>query len=252
MRAFLIFSLTCLLGIGVIANARAQANAAPQVPPNTERPAAPGWLLMNAEEVRAALDPWPVDGTLAARSDLLSVLMIQAHRTDAQVAEAEADAPRGPVEWAVHVLGREFHEAALPLTVAMLRSVHEDVRVLVRQANATHAFRPRPRSIPGIKPSLRSETAPGPIPSSYPSARTLATALWAEMLAQLYPDRAEVLRLAAARSAWLRVIGGAHFPSDVEAGRTLAQAAWLRLQTSAAFQERLKLAKEEVAALHKP
>jgi acid phosphatase (class A) len=45
-----------------------------------------------------------------------------------------------------------------------------------------------------------------------------------------------------------RVIGGVHFPSDVEAGRTLAQAIFAKLMASPDFQADLARAKTEIAA----
>ncbi|MGL4573453.1 MAG: hypothetical protein ACRCV9_01545, partial [Burkholderiaceae bacterium] len=178
----------------------------------------------------------------------LTVLMIQDNRTAEQAAQAEADAVRGPVPWAGWVLGPVFSETRAPKTAQLLNSLQEDVRLLVRQANAAHPFRPRPRTVSGVQPSLRSELAPEMPHSSYPSARTLATALWAHTLAELYPAQAATLHAAARHSAWLRVIGGAHFPSDIESAQTLAAAAWPRLRNNPAFAQALASAQQEVAA----
>jgi acid phosphatase (class A) len=233
LTLYAVTAITCWISTGLV---------------HAQTPAAPRWLVLSDTEVAALLPSWPTDHTPFGRSDVLAVRMIQEHRTSVQEAQAEADASLGPAAWAATVLGPVFNETRLPHTVRLLNAVQQDIRILVRQANAAHQFRPRPRILAGVRPSLRSEQALEMPHSSYPSARTLSASVWAETLALLYPAQAETLRSAARRTAWLRVIGGAHFPSDVEAAQQLAQAVWPRLRNSRQFAAALDKAKAEVYA----
>jgi acid phosphatase (class A) len=248
MRTYLLPARLCIAWVTawLMVTGLAQAQTA------TEQIVAPGWVKLSDAEVAALLPNWPAAGTPFGRSDVLSVLMIQEHRTPEQESQAQADASRGPAAWAGWALGPVFSESRVPHTVQLLNAVQQDVRVLVRQANAAYAFRPRPRTVAGVRPSLRSEQMPEMPHSSYPSARTLGVSLWAETLAQLYPAQAEALRSVARRSAWLRVIGGAHYPSDIEAAQQLAQAVWPRLLANPQFAAALAKAKTEVDAASAP
>ena len=81
---------------------------------------------------------------------------------------------------------------------------------------------------------------------SYPSGHTTFGTLTALVLAQVRPDRAQEL----AKRAWdygqSRVICGAHWQSDVNAGRYVGAVEFARLQTLPAFQQALKQASAEL------
>ena len=66
--------------------------------------------------------------------------------------------------------------------------------------------------------------------------------------AQLAPDLKAAILARGLQIGDDRVIGGVHFPSDVDAGRTLAHDLFTRLMASPAFQADLAHAKAEVAA----
>lgn len=81
---------------------------------------------------------------------------------------------------------------------------------------------------------------------SYPSGHSLIGYSWALVLAELVPDRATELTTRGREYGDSRVICGVHWPSDVEAGRTLAGALVARLHADPGFQADLATAKAEI------
>jgi acid phosphatase (class A) len=85
--------------------------------------------------------------------------------------------------------------------------------------------------------------------SAYPSGHAVAGWLWARVLADLAPDRAEALLAQGRRIGDSRAVCGLHHPSDVEAGRRLGEALYAQLSADSAFQADLETARAEVAAV---
>ena|GEM_PF-6797337 len=86
---------------------------------------------------------------------------------------------------------------------------------------------------------------------SYPSGHSLRSAVWAAVIAKLVPDQEKALVDRAHQIGDDRVMAGMHFPSDVEAGRTLAAAIVKQMMDDPEFQKELAAAKEECAAHYK-
>ena len=80
---------------------------------------------------------------------------------------------------------------------------------------------------------------------SYPSGHTLLGWVTALVLIEVNPDVANELLSRAYEYGQSRVIVGAHWQSDVDAGKLVASAAFARLQTSKEFQKDLKKAQKE-------
>lgn len=203
------------------------------------------YLVPGQIDLTQVIAPWPEAGTPAAAADLEAVRAAQAFRTEAVAREATTDASRSPLAWAGVVLGPAFTAEAYPLTTQLILQVHEDQRAINRAANAAWPLRPRPNAVDGrVTPSL----ALGAPTSSYPSARTASTWLLARLLADLMPDRQAALFAHAERSAWLRLVGGVHFPSDILAGRQVGDAVWAMLIQQPRFLADLAAARAELAA----
>ena len=88
---------------------------------------------------------------------------------------------------------------------------------------------------------------------SYPSGHATLSRLYALMLADLVPARKKEFLARADEAALNRVIGGVHHPSDIEAGKKLAEELFRAYKKSPAFRADLKtlkglLREERVAA----
>lgn len=213
--------------------------------PASQAPIVPTFIDAAMLDLAKVLPRWPADDSLAGQADLDTVLAFQAYRTPTQEAEANTDAPLGPIEWAQTLLGRDFTTERYPLATALLTDVHNDMRAINRVANAVHGLRLRPAVRDArVKPSLPNVSQPDN--PSYPSARTAGSVVWAHVLAELFPERRAALFAAADRTAWLRLLGGAHYPSDLTGGRIVGEAAWAALQSEARFTARLVEAQTEV------
>ncbi len=85
---------------------------------------------------------------------------------------------------------------------------------------------------------------------SYPSGHAALGFGWALVLAELVPSRADAIIERGRDFTWSRVVCGVHYPSDVEAGRTVAAAAVARLHADLEFQRLLNAARVELASAY--
>jgi acid phosphatase (class A) len=233
MRLFLIvvFSVGCSL---FTQYAVAQESSQP----------APTFIEASELNLQAQLPRWPADESLGGRADLDAVLAFQAMRTTEQERLANDDAPRGPVEWAQLILGPNFTPSRFPVTTDLLVRAHDDMRLINRAANIVHGLRERPMVRDSqVKPSLPN--AGGADNPSYPSARTAGSLIWANILSEVFPDRRDALVAAAEKTAWYRLVGGSHYPTDLEGGRAVATSAWSAFLRDSLFTERLSEARRE-------
>jgi acid phosphatase (class A) len=67
------------------------------------------------------------------------------------------------------------------------------------------------------------------------------------LLAELFPDRKDAILEEGRNIGWHRVEIGRHYPTDIYAGRTLAQAIVRELKANPAFQTDLAKVKDELA-----
>ena len=152
------------------------------------------------------------------------------------------------------VFGPWFKEKNLPATAALFKRVNATGHPVIDSAK-NYWNRPRPFLLNGrvhppidlvdyhVHPPFDLRKSP-----SYPSGHSTVGNLDAAILAVLAPDLKDAILARGRQIGDDRVIAGVHFPSDVEAGRTLAQAILTRLMTSPAFQADLAKAKAEIAA----
>jgi acid phosphatase (class A) len=83
---------------------------------------------------------------------------------------------------------------------------------------------------------------------SYPSGHAALGWGWTLVLAELVPSRADAIVDRGRDFTWSRVVCGVHYPSDVEAGRTVGAAAIARLHADPDFQREAAEARAELAA----
>jgi acid phosphatase (class A) len=95
-----------------------------------------------------------------------------------------------------------------------------------------------PTLYPQDEPALRKN-------GSYPSGHTILGWSSALLLSEINPDRADTILARGYMYGESRVIVGAHWQSDVDAGRLAASAAYARLHTSDRFLEQMRRARLE-------
>ena len=206
-------------------------------------PAAAHFLAPDAFQLEKILPPPPAPGSLAARADLETVLQAQAWRTPEQVAWALRVEPDNLGDFA-DVLGPLYGKAHLPLTVALVNAVNRDMVPLMLAAKKSFA-RPRPFvADPRVQPCVRRREE-----YSYPSGHATSFHLAAGVLSEIFPGKRAELFQFARRLSWGRVIGGVHYPTDLEAGRLSAERILAALDANPAFRQAVEDCRREVAAL---
>ncbi len=82
---------------------------------------------------------------------------------------------------------------------------------------------------------------------SYPSGHSSIGWVWASVLTEIAPDRADVILQRGRAFGQSRGICGAHWKSDIEAGRIVGAATFARLQSNPVFAAQLEAARAEVS-----
>ncbi|MGQ0532829.1 MAG: acid phosphatase [Caulobacteraceae bacterium] len=147
------------------------------------------------------------------------------------------------------VMGATFTAANFPATFAVLDHAGraagfagDPVKFLYRRARP---FLSDSAIVPCIRNDERLRAS-----FSYPSGHAALGWGWALVLAELVPSRADAIIDRGRDFTWSRVVCGVHYPSDVEAGRTVAAAAIARLHADPDFQREFAAAREELAAAY--
>jgi acid phosphatase (class A) len=223
------------------------AQASTTLPPSLPTLAAPIFITPTALRLAEYLPAYPLPNSLADLADIDVVLNLQRTRSKADIDAAAEGAMLSAATWLRAVLDKvaseKYSAAQLTKTVALLDQIQSDLRGVNRAANAIHPYRLRPAERDTrIKPSL----PPGRVQtSSFPSANATTLFVWRDVLTSLMPAHAESIALQVEHSAWLRVVSGLHFPTDVAGSRQVAKAAYAQLAASPAYGEALAVVKKE-------
>jgi acid phosphatase (class A) len=144
------------------------------------------------------------------------------------------------------VLGPNFTQANFPATFAVLDRAGRAAGFAGDPVKFIHR-RPRPfLADSAITPCIPNDERLR-ASYSYPSGHAALGFAWALVLAELVPSRADAIIERGRDFTWSRVVCGVHYPSDVEAGRTVASAAVARLHADADFQQLMAAARAELA-----
>jgi len=213
------------------------APARPTVPSSPAR----RYIAADAIDIQAVLRDPPADNSADVRAELDSMLAIQVARTPADLRRMQAD---GAVSLRLFasVLGPSVKPEALPATEALLASVAGNAQIIINQAKVRWN-RPRPWVLDSrIQPCIDK-----PASASYPSDRAAQSRLCAVVLGELFPAKKAQLLAKADQVGQDRVIAGIHYPSDIQAGKELAQAIAAKIMQTPAFQADVAAARAELA-----
>lgn len=159
------------------------------------------------------LAPPPPLGSSQETTDMKAVVQAEANRTAQDAVDAEADHQRSVFRFA-DVLGSQFTPQNLPFATGFFERVYADEKRIVN-ATKSHFNRPRPFIVDAnLSPMVEPRLTP-----SYPSGHTAFAYVMAIILANMVPEKATPIFNRAAAYGYNRVVAGAHFPTDIEAGR---------------------------------
>ena len=228
------------------------------------------YLAPSAVDMTRLLPP-PPDDEAGAR-DLEAVRAAQVARTPGQVANSETSAAVDVSRFGT-VLGPDFVAERLPLTTRFLAHANRDMGPYIgvtkdcwrrpRPFVIDAAIEPPPRalastrtrgqraeavSLPPDSPCTTLQSDPG-YTFSYPSGHATFGTMTAILLAEMIPERRQQLFALGWEYGEARVIGGVHYPSDVESGRILATTLVALMMQDARFQADLRAARREIRAV---
>jgi membrane-associated phospholipid phosphatase len=175
----------------------------------------PMWLTSGPEALRSP--PPPAD----AMEEVRQLKDLASHRTAADLDLIAWWDVGGPVYRWNQIANDELldHGVLTVMASRHLALVHAAMQdaVVVAWGSKIAYGRPRPSQ---LDPTL-AVALPVPSSSSYPSEFAAATTAAAEVLAYVFPDRAQVLRGKAEQAIRSRQLAGLEFPSDAAAGREI-------------------------------
>lgn len=176
----------------------------------------------------------PLSGSPEEHADLVQLLALQNTRTAEDCAKALADAetnlanfygaPNGPLtsvevkKWDQFITAQQ-----LPVSAAATQAKNDWKRL---RPYLTHSE---------VVPCLPLEKS-----FSYPSKHAALAEFEAKILIIAYPDRAEQLAARAKELAFDRVIGGVHYPSDIQGGRLLGDAIFDEKNQDGSFEKLIR------------
>ena len=189
----------------------------------------------------ALLPPPPMPGSEDYAADLASARAVFKARTPEQEARATKDATLTIFNFAPAV-GDFFQPEKFPKTDKFFKDVKPAIRPVI-DAVKNKWQRERPYQVDKDLTFGKPEAS-----YSYPSGHSIVGTVQSLILAELFPDKREAILQIGRNIGWDRVLIGKHFPSDVHAGRTVAQAIFRELMKSPAFQRDLEEVKAEIKA----
>jgi acid phosphatase (class A) len=193
-------------------------------------------------DIKSILMPPPANDSDQTRREIEQMLQLQATRTAADVTRIKAEVKLSPFIFS-EVLGSWFNPDDLPATAKFLAHVLRTSNKISDHAKEIFK-RERPFNLdPRIQPCVENEKT-----LSYPSGHATRSMVWALTLAQMFPEHADALIARAVLVGDEREMAGEHFPSDVEAGRTLAKAIFQQMAKNPDFQAEMEKAKDECLA----
>lgn len=178
----------------------------------------------------ADFPPPPVPGSREQEEDKAAVLQWQARRSAADCEGANLTAK---ADYDFFWAGRKspFPEPFPRAAKSFIARLASDLDSAVTVMKDRYA-RPRPyQAYPGeAKPCVKKSWG-----YSYPSGHSTYSRVYARVLADILPERREEFLATADRIALDRVVGGVHFPTDIEAGKAFGDLYHAELRKSPAY-----------------
>jgi len=204
------------------------------------------YLAAGAIDFRQVLTPPPAEDSIPGQADHEIAIQLDAHRTPAQAVLAKHYEALNVFVILADVLGDQFTAANLPRTAAVFQQVFLESRPIVDAAKAAWNRR-RPYIFnPALHPAVER-----PDNTSYPSGHAFSSSLIAALLATALPEHAADWTQEADLVRWSRLIGGAHYPNDVMAGKILGEAVAREMLKSPQLQKALGDVRTELLPLLK-
>jgi acid phosphatase (class A) len=202
------------------------------------------YLADGKPDAIALLAPPPLPDSPEQAADMAEVIAVRHVCTASEEAAAYSERKFNIFNFAP-AIGDFFQPDKFPKTEEFFHRIQKDAEAVTDNAKDFYK-RPRPYV---VDPSL----ANGKLEKSfsYPSGHSTESMTLALVLADLFPDRHDAIIAKARSIGWHRVEIARHYPTDIYAGRVLAQAIVREMKASPDFQKDFAEVKAELAAAQK-
>lgn len=197
------------------------------------------YLSPGLPSASSLLAPPPILGSAEQNADLDTVRKVYHAATSNDLAAAYSEKKFSVFNFTDSV-GSYFVEANLPKTAAFFEKVQEDAAT-VTDLGKDYFKRPRPYSTDTNLVNGKLEKT-----FSYPSGHSTETMVLGLVLTEIIPAQHDAILAHARVMGWHRVQIARHYPTDIYAGRVLAQAIVAELNKNPAFEKRLAEVKIEI------
>ena len=199
------------------------------------------------------LPPPPEEGTTAMKLDEEMAEKYLTSSDTARKALAARDAvlhfPEA-TESFNRVLDLQISEEHTPNLYMILRRSLTDAALSTYMAK-NHYNRLRPFMVNGAPTCTPEDEEYLQKDGSYPSGHTAIGWTWALILAEVFPEKSDMILVRGVEFGESRSVCNVHWYSDVVAGRTMGDATYAKLHSREDFLIDMEAAKKEVAALRK-
>jgi acid phosphatase (class A) len=251
MKIVLAAGLLLVAAGGALAEQVAQPNAAPAAAARLGM----GYLEQAAlPDSSALLPPPPAAGSAAEARDLdasrTALALRGGPRWELAMADADLFGLRATSAMSC-AAGIAIGPETTPKLDRLMRKVMPDIGLATYRAKLRYQ-RTRPFVIngePNCTPAMSAQLARD---GSYPSGHSAIGWGWGLILAELLPDRANLLIARGGAHGDSRRICNVHWLSDVEAGRTIASATVARLHAAPEFRRDLDAVRKELRQARGP
>lgn len=187
----------------------------------------------------AILPPPPQPGSPEQAADMDTVRAVSKAASSKDVAAANLEAHVSVFMFAPAV-GPFFSKENLPVTASFLGKVLNDTEA-IEDGGKEFFHRPRPYTTDPTLASGKPEKS-----FSYPSGHSTGSAVLALVLADLFPAQRDAIFAEARQIGWHRVQIARHYPTDIYAGRVLAQAIVREMKENPQFLSDFAAAEKEI------
>lgn len=202
---------------------------------------APHYLPAGEPDSAALLAPPPLPDSAEQAADMAAVVAI-CHACTTNEAALAFGEKRFSIFSFAPAIGEFLQPGKVPKTEAFFQRLQKDAAAAADAAK-DYWKRPRPFTVDPTLASGKLEKSFG-----YPSGHSTEATVLALVLADLFPSKRESIMAVGRDIGWHRVWIARHYPTDIYAGRVLAQAIVREMKSNPDFQRDFADAKSEVAA----
>jgi acid phosphatase (class A) len=187
------------------------------------------------------LPPPPESASPEQSFDLAEVSLAHRARIAAEVTGSKGQ-KQGFLFSFAPAIGSFFQTNRFPKTEVLFQGVLKETDRVV-DAGKDFWKRPRPYL---VDTNLLDDGEMEKFSGSYPSGHSTRGTVFALLLAELFPDQRDAILSKGREIGLHRVVLGKHYPTDIYAGRVLAQAIVRQMRSSHAFRHDFNEAKAEI------